>query len=149
MDARAASPERRLGFIKACHAHMTPAARRKSRVFTAWTLGWAISFVGATFLLTLDVVEGSALRWLVPVVPTLLGLVLVFSYVGFLRAADELLRKIHLEGLALGFGAGFLVMTGYRLFEQAGAPAGNISDPLVVVALFWALGVWLGYRRYL
>ena len=150
METRdAASAERRLGFKRTCQAHMTPEARRKSRIFSAWALVWALSFVGATLVLTEGWLSSPPLTWIVALAPTVAGLVLVASYVAFLRAADELLRKIHLEGLALGFGAGFLFMTGYRLLELIGAPAVGLSDPVAVFVLFWALGQWIGYRRYL
>lgn len=55
----------------------------------------------------------------------------------------------HLEALAFGFGAGFLFMTGYSLFERIGAPAMSVSDPVAVIAFGWVLGQLLAMRRYL
>ncbi|HSM15358.1 MAG TPA: hypothetical protein VLA66_14925 [Thermoanaerobaculia bacterium] len=50
----------------------------------------------------------------------------------FLREADELLRKIHLEGMAYGFGVAFVLSTGAPLAERAGARRqGQVSPPEV------------------
>ncbi len=62
--------------------------------------------------------------------------------------ADELLRKIQLEGLALGFGAGVIFAMSYQLLERAGAPQLQVSDTVVVMMVGWAVGQLLGLRRY-
>ncbi len=149
MESGQALPrERKLSFRRACQAHMTQADKRNARIFTVWTFVWALSFVAATFLLVDEIVARAPLTWLVALVPTALGLQTVRSYVRFLRAADELLRKVHLEGLALGFGAGVIFVMGYGLLEHIGAPALDITDPILVFFFFWALGQWLAMRRY-
>ena len=149
MESEQALPrERKLSFRKACRSHMTEADRRNALIFTMWVLAWGLSFVAATFLLADEIVVTAPLTWLVALVPTALGLQAIRSYVRFLRAADELLRKVHLEGLALGFGAGVIFVMGYGLLEHIGAPALDISDPIVVFFFFWALGQWLAMRRY-
>jgi hypothetical protein len=135
-------------YFEACRANLTPEAKRNSRIFTVWCLGWALSFVGATRLLRNETVTAAPLTWLVALVPTLVGLLLIRSYVRFFRSADELMQKVHLEALAFGFGAGFLFMTGYSLFERLGAPAMSVSDPVAVIAFGWVLGQFLAMRRY-
>lgn len=70
------------------------------------------------------------------------------SYVSFLRQADELLRKVHLEALAFAFGAGIVAMMGYRLCERLGAPKLDVNDAALVMLLCWLGGQWLGSRRY-
>ncbi|HEX4956161.1 MAG TPA: hypothetical protein VF017_22460 [Thermoanaerobaculia bacterium] len=147
MVAQPASPAPRPSFREACVGSSTPAARRSSLQFSAWTLVWALSFLAATFLLKREVVAG-ALAWVTAAVPGLLGLVTVAAYRRFLRSLDELQRRIQLEGLALGFGAGILFSMCWRLFERAGAPQLDISDSALVMLGFWVLGQLLGYRRY-
>ena len=66
----------------------------------------------------------------------------------FLREADELQRTIQLQALALGFGAGFFALPGYRIFERLGAPAADIADFTMVMAFFYVIGAFLGWRRY-
>jgi hypothetical protein len=66
----------------------------------------------------------------------------------FLRDADELLRRIETEALALGFGAGAVVGLVYPLLEKLGAPALGGHATLLAMMLSWGLGSWLGMRRY-
>lgn len=92
-------------------------------------------------------VEG-AIGWaLVAAVVGLLVLTLR-AYIGFLRNADELLRKVQLEGLAMAFAAGTVFMVGYRLSERLGARRLDINDPLLVMVVAWGIGQWFGWRRY-
>ena len=68
--------------------------------------------------------------------------------VDFLRNADELLRKIQLQGLAMGFGAGVVFVTGYQLLEAAGA-AQMQTDHLIMVMMFsWVAGQLYGMWHY-
>lgn len=107
-----------------------------------------MSFVTATLALKWDWVTGAVPRLAVALVPTLVAAVAIGWYVRFLRRTDELMRKIHLEALALGVGAVFLFTTGYRLLERAGAPRLDVSDPVAVLAVGWSVGILLGTRRY-
>lgn len=135
-------------YFEACRAHLTPEGRRNQRIFTGWCLLWALSFVAAALLFRFEIVTAAPLTWLVALVPTLIGLLLIRSYVHFFRSTDELMQKVHLEALAFGLGAGFLFMTGYSLFERIGAPAMSVMDPVAVIAIAWALGQVLAMRRY-
>ena len=86
--------------------------------------------------------------WLFPLATAILGILALSAYVRFLRAADELLRKIHVEALALAFGTGAVFMTVYRLCERLGAPKLDSNDPLLVMVIACCTGLWLGVRRY-
>jgi hypothetical protein len=58
------------------------------------------------------------------------------------------LRKIQLDGLALGFGAGLLVALGYPFLERAGAPELGTTAIVIVMTASWAIGQLLGLYRY-
>lgn len=79
---------------------------------------------------------------------TVLALLTIRAFMDFLRQADELLRRIQLEALALGFGAGWMFMLCYRVFERLGAPQLDIGNPILIMAFTFALGQYLGIRRY-
>lgn len=132
--------------IKSCSG--TELDRRNQYRFTAWLMAWAVSFLAATWTLQADLGLPSPVSWLVALTPNVFGIVALFAYLRFLRMADELLRKIQLEGLALGFGAGVVFAMGYQLLERAGAPQLQVSAPAVVMMVGWALGQLLGMRRY-
>jgi hypothetical protein len=139
-------PQRRWWTAFLCQ-DVTQEDRRNQYRFVVRCLAWAISFVAATFILEARELSRAA-SLVVALVPTVLGVTVVWAYVTFIRHADELLRKIHMEALALGFGAGVIFMLSYRLFERAGAPELDISDPLLVMLLVWTAGQLVLTRRY-
>jgi len=130
-----------------CRAY-TPQDSRNLKIFNWWSIGTAIAFAGTTLLLAGHWIERGPIAWGLAILSVAAAFMMVRSYMVFLRNADELLRKIQLEGLALGFGAGALFMLGYRLFERLGAPKLDMVDPLPVMVVFWAVGQYIGHRRY-
>lgn len=120
---------------------------RQIKVFNGWAISSALLFAGTTLLLDGGLVGGPA-AWALVAATVGAALLTVRAYRVFLRGADELLRKVQLEGLALGFGAGVVFMLGYRLLERLGAPKLDVNDPLLVLVVFWSIGLWIGVRRY-
>ena len=88
------------------------------------------------------------LAWLFPAASAFLGVMAVRAYVIFIRNADELLRKIHLQALAVGFGAGLVFMPPYRLCERLGAPKLDSVDPIIVFVVACGLALVMGFRKY-
>ena len=81
------------------------------------------------------------------VVPGVLAVVLLFSYLRFLRMTDELTRLIHLQALAVGFIAVVFLLLHWELFEAAGAPAMDPSDAAMVPIFAFCFGlVAIGWR---
>ena len=132
-----------------CADLYTETDARNLRVFNWWTFAAAIVFVAATMLLSKKWVglEGPAAIAVVAVTIVLLA-GSVSSYLKFLREADELLRKIAVDALGAGFGAGVVFMLGYRLCERIGAPRLDVDDAVIVMMLFWGLGQYAAIRRY-
>lgn len=126
----------------------TPEDQRNLRNFNIFALTAMSLFVAATILIGKGLIERGPIAWTLVGAAIVLMLLMVRSYMHFLRHADELLRKIQLEGLALGFGAGIVFMLGYRLFERMGAPKLDLADGVLPMVLFWAIGQYVGYRRY-
>lgn len=85
--------------------------------------------------------------WAVAILPGLLGVALVFVYLHMLREMDEFMRRVQLEGLAVGFGAGVVFAITYGLLEQVGAPESG-NRPIVVMMFAWAAGQLLALWRY-
>ena len=142
------SPESRPPAVGwACSEMLTPRDAANLRRFNVVTLAWAMMFVAATLAITGYGVAGLT-GWALAAATLLLGITSMSLYVRFLRAADELLRKIHVEALALGFGAAIVFMLFWRLCERLGAPKLDVVDPVLVMVAFWAFGQWIGLRRY-
>lgn len=127
-----------------CH---TPTDRRNQGLFMVWSLAWALAYVAATW-----VSQGSALGavtpWLVAALPAVLSVAALVAYLRFVQQADELVRRIQLEGLAVGFGAGTLLVVGYPLFAAAGAPPLDITVAPAVMVLAWTAGQVIASARY-
>ena len=122
--------------------------QRNRNRFATWCMAWAVTYVAAHWVLKADLDLATPLVWLLVAVPILTILAAVFSYLHFLRNADELLRKIQLQGLAMGFGAGVVFVTGYQLLEAAGA-AQMQTDHLIMVMIFsWVAGQLYGMWHY-
>ncbi|HUR82894.1 MAG TPA: hypothetical protein VM733_19190 [Thermoanaerobaculia bacterium] len=131
-----------------CPSLYTPRDARNLRIFNGWLLGAMAMFVAATILLTKNFVAPVPIGWVLTVATIALLALAARAYIVFLRDADELLRKIQLEALALSFGAAFIFMLGWRLCERLGAPKLDVDDPFIVMSVVWALGQWTGFRRY-
>jgi hypothetical protein len=86
--------------------------------------------------------------WAVAAAPLVLSIPPLLAYLRFLRMTDELLRKIQLDGLALGFAAGLIVALGYPFLERAGAPELGSSGIAMAMMICWAAGQVLGLARY-
>jgi len=127
---------------------LTPRDRQNVARLGWWTLVWTIAFAVATILIRNEVIPAGVVSLVAATVPAIIGFGVIRAFMRFLREVDELQRKIQLEALALGFGAGALFMMSYRLFERLGAPGLDLNDPLLVMVLAWTVGLVHGARRY-
>ena len=125
-----------------------PEDRRNQWIATGLLFVWAVGFAGAAILIKRGVVPAGAPTYLMALVPTALGVLAVLAYMRFLRRADELLRRIQLEALALGFGAGFVASFTFDLLETAGLGRAEAINTFLVMVLFYLLGLFVGARRY-
>lgn len=121
---------------------------RNLRLFSYLVLAMAIWFAAATILLGGGYIDPQPAAWIFPIAGLILSVLTVRAYVRFLHEAEELLRKIHLEGLAFAVGAAAITLPVYRLCERLGAPKLDSVDALLVIVLAWAFGQWRGVRRY-
>lgn len=125
----------------------TPRDLRNYSHFTGWLIAAMIAFAAATILIDGQWISAAA-GWALTVATIALMIIAVRAYIRFLHHADELLRKVHLDALALAFGIGAVAMMGYRLCERLGAPKLDINDPFLVMMLVWIGAQIIGARRY-
>lgn len=109
--------------------------------------GAVLAFAAATILIDGQLIP-DAVGWFLTAISVILTVLSMRSYIAFLRQADELLRKVHVEALAFAFGAGIVFMMGYRLCERLGAPKLDVNDASLVMLLCWTAGQFVGARRY-
>jgi O-antigen/teichoic acid export membrane protein len=125
----------------------TATDRRNQLHAVAWLFVWAVCFVAATWILK----HGEPawpLRILAVALPVAIGWIAFLRYRRFLREADELTRRIQLEGLAIGFATGVMFAPAYWLAELAGAPPLDLGDVAAVMMVAWAAGQLVAQRRF-
>ncbi len=125
----------------------TPRDSHNYRVFASWMIGAMSAFAASTLLIDGKFIS-RPVAWLLTAITASLMVLTMCSYVLFLRQADELLRRVHLEALAFAFGIGMVVMMTYRLCERLGAPKLDFNDPSLIMILTWMAGQWIVARRY-
>ncbi len=131
-----------------CDSLYTRRDGRNYMRFSYWLMSSMVVFSVASFLMKRDILRPGVVAWTLSFFSIVLMMAAVAAYIHFLRNADELLRKVHLEALAFAFGVGAVAMMAYRLAERLGAPNLDVNDPLLVMMLTWFAGQWVGARRY-
>ena len=129
-------------------ADTTPRDRRNQYRFLGAIFVWAVIFVAASFVLKRELLAPGPAAWLLAALPIAIGVAVVLAFARYLSQADELQRVIQLQALALGFGAGWVAMSGYPLLVELGAPAFDPGDYTLVMIVFYVIGYLHGLRRY-
>src|SRR5262249_55566524 len=101
-----------------CEPFTTASDRKSKRRADRWMLVLAVTSVAAAATLRWRASLPTAVPWCAVGAASLLALQAGRAYFVFLRGADELLRKIQLEALAWGFGAGGAVALLYPLWQK-------------------------------
>ncbi len=126
---------------------LTANDRRNVMRYNAWMLGWMALWAGVLMLVAKAGLAGPV-AWALAALTVVPGVIGVSAYIRFLREADELLRKIQLEALAIAFSVGVVFMMTWRLFERLGAPTLDLNTPVLVMFVVWAAAQWWNARRY-
>lgn len=126
----------------------TEADQRNIRAIWLWSFVWAAGFSAVMIALKFYPQLRGPLAWLVAMIPIVLGIPLMNSLLRLLREADEFMRKVQLEGIAMGFGAGSIFCMGYHVLEQVGAPELPMIVMVVPMMFGWAVGSFLVAARY-
>ena len=128
--------------------NQTPVDQRNSQRFTMWCLAWAAAIIAATWIIKgIDTLPATA-AWIIATAPNLLAFAALVSYMRFLRMTDEMQRRIQIEGLAVGFGVGWIFAIGYLVMQSAGAPELPVTAMILVMTGGWIAGNLLAIRHY-
>lgn len=122
--------------------------RRAERMVTVWSLAWALAFLGANLAITREWIGGGLLTGGAIALVAALSIGWVRAYELFLRAADELMRKIQLDALAVAVGGGFVIGFALILFESAGLTDARVDYVLVGMVVAYIATVVRGLTRF-
>ena len=122
-------------------------ARRYMRQFIPAMIAYSIVLVAAMWMLD-RLADGSLWRIPVAVLPMIpIGFALR-AYLIFLNGADELQRRIQLNGFAFAAGATGMVTLTYGFLENAGFPMISWVWIFPMIIAFWGIGSAVAERRY-
>jgi len=122
--------------------------RRSQNRIVSWSVLWVGVFVLADTVIERGSIEGDVAVTVAAIAVSVLGVGWIRSYVRFLRDADELARKVHLDAMAVGLGAGFVTGFGLLLLDQGGVVSAGPHLLLAAMVLAYAVAVVVGWRRF-
>lgn len=127
------------------------ASIRATGWFALWTFGWAASLALARFGPEVWGDSRSAATWAAIVVNVAVGVGWIVAFTRYLRAIDELERKITLDALAVALGAGWVVGFGYVVAEDAGLVSVEVDAAAalpVFMSIAFVAAVMAGRLKY-
>lgn len=128
---------------------LTARDRRNQQRLLIWLLAWSVAWVLANIAIKEGWAPAGIPAVAVAVLPTLLGVVMMLVYWKFIREADELQRKIHLDALALGFGIGVVGAFTIHLLQRADLLTSvDMADVSALMMVTYAIGTLFGVKRY-
>lgn len=124
---------------QACDPGLTRRDRRNLKPLKFYAAIWLVSFLFVH--LTMPRGDGTIADqplwvWAVIAVAIVSGMFLAHAYLRFIQGADELMRKIHIEALAFGFGVAFVFGMGADLLAQVGIPKASGVTWAVMIAAY-------------
>ena len=137
------------------HEHGETASYRDQNKTTAqlalWTLAWLVTLAAARFgPELLWGAQQQAASWVAVALNVLVGIVWIVAFARFLRALDDLWRKIMQDALAVTLGAGWVIGFAYVVANGAGLMASDPNVALfpVLLGVIYVIAVVVGRIRY-
>ncbi len=129
-----------------CYGTATDQAN--GRRLNLWSVAWGLSIVAASWLLTSFELP-MVLTVIIVAAPNVVMAMTLRIYMQYLEMADELLQRIQIEGLAIGFGISWLGALAYLVANVAGAPELSMTLVVLLLTAAWMAGNIIAIRRYL
>ena len=126
----------------------TKVEQRNIRSVWFWCSVWVAGVFAAAIAHKAFPQLRSPFVWLLALVPIGLSFPLVLANVRFIREADEFMRKVQLEGIAIGFAASFVFCLGYQALEHLGAPRLSMGVAAAPLGLGWAIASFIVAYRH-
>ena len=116
----------------------------------AWTVAWAASLAIARFGPALWGDSQTGITWVAVVANVVIGVGWIAAFTRFLRALDDLQRKIVQDALAVALGAGWVLGFGYFVADAAGLIAAEVDFAALpaVMGIVYLMAFAVGKIRY-
>jgi hypothetical protein len=126
----------------------TKAEQRNIRSVWIWCLVGAAGFSAVTLAFEALPQLRGPFAWLLAMIPFALSFPAVLACRRFIREADEFMRKVQLDGIAIGFAAGCVSCLSYHTLEHVGAPHLPMIVATVPLVFGWAIGSFIVAFRH-
>lgn len=125
-------------------------SNRATVMLAIWTLAWTASLALAVFGSSNFWKDNEILSWAAIGLNVAIGVGLLVAHARFLRAIDELQRKINLDALAMTLGIGFVVGFAYVAARSADLVSADVSIALfsTALAVICMAAILIGNLRY-
>lgn len=136
------------------HAQDETAGYRESNRAAAqlvlWTLAWSATLAAARFGPEAVWDEQPAASWAAVTVNVLVGIAWIVAFARFLRALDDLQRKIMQDALAATLGVGWVVGFAYAVADAAGLVTRDVDIALfpAMLGVVYMIAFGAGRLRY-
>lgn len=133
------------------HNEAYRASNTASAQLVLWSLAWAATVAAAKFgpELVWDSQQQLA-SWIAVAANVLVGIAWIVSWTRFLRALDDLQRKITQDALAATLGVGWVVGFAYVVADTAGLVTDDLNPALfpALLAVVYLIAFVVGQFRY-
>ena len=134
----------------------TKSLDNKSQIFQQtvslafWTAGWVITMAAAVFG---PVYLWESTMWLTILVVIInlgFGIGMIFANIRHLNTLDELMRKIHLQAMALALGVGVVGGLTYSVMDVTNIISSDaeIGFLVMMISVTYLLSLFINMRRY-
>ena len=127
----------------------TPQSTKNAALLIVWVFVWTATMVLADKAMLYEWYTQQWISVAAIAVNAALGVGMIVFFVSYLRAMDELQRKIQLEALAFALGCGLVGSFTYSLLVTAGFIAeSEISDIILLMTVTYMAAIIAGNVRY-
>lgn len=126
---------------------MDKVSKRYTKEFALSMSAYVITLIASVSLLKI-IDPASAFRIPLAIVPIVPVFFVLFAFVRYLNAIDELQQRIQLQAIGLAAGAVSLLTFGYGLLENVGFPPFSIFLVFPIMVVIWGLTSSFLSHRY-
>ena len=117
--------------------------------YLIWTFVWIASLVLVDKNILYQFYPSEILTIIGIGINVVLGVVMIFAFIRYLKAMDELQQKIQLDALAFALGLSLVGTVCYSLLVTAGYVTDEeVTDIIMIMVFSHMLGLLLGNLRY-
>lgn len=133
--------------LRDCVWGETERDRRNNKRFLVACILWMLVYVGIDLIQEKTAISDEA-AWALALLPAIPAVWVYMVYMKFLRETDEMVRRVQLNGLAVGFAAGAFMVIGIQAPGLAGDRIFDQEMVLVAMTFGWVAGQFWGAWRY-